>query len=271
MTRAWRGSAKRLLERAGLLPAAYWVSEQRRVWALRRRPPDQDLRALLDGLPVPPPRLIVAVGGDTNVAAYLHGGQAIARAIDQTLKRTGVNIASCRSVLDFGCGSGRVIRRWRHLAPGVDLHGTDYNPALVAWCRTNLPFATFNVNGLEPPLNYVDAQFDLIYAFSVFTHFPAELATRWMHELRRVVSPGGHVLLSVHGTDAAAELTPEERARFDAGELVVRYESVAGSNLCAAFHPEQYLRTTLARGWEFVDYSRTALGQDFVILKKPLS
>ena len=64
-------------------------------------------------------------------------------------------------MLDFGCGCGRVMRWWKDLE-STRLHGTDYNPYLVAWCRQNLPFAEFSVNGLEAGLDLPDGHFDLV-------------------------------------------------------------------------------------------------------------
>lgn len=109
----------------------------------------------------------------------------------------------------------------------------------------------------------------LVYANSVFTHLPADLQLRWIDELTRVTTPGGHLLISVHGKSFRATLTTMEQAAFDRGELVVRYPRHGGSNLCAAFHPEAYVRDTLARRLEVIDYSAAGLGQDAVLLRKP--
>ena len=56
------------------------------------------------------------------------------------LARSGVTIERLGAILDFGCGAGRVLRHWKSLE-GPALHGTDYNPELVAWCAASLPFA----------------------------------------------------------------------------------------------------------------------------------
>jgi len=129
-------------------------------------------------------------------------------------------------------------------------------------------------NALAPPLPFPAEGFDLVYALSVFTHLTAPLQGDWMHELRRVVVPGGHVVLSVHGARYADELTADERARFDQGELVVRESREAGTNRCGAYHPERYLRETLAAGLEMrALIPEGATGnphQDLVILRKPM-
>ena len=66
--------------------------------------------------------------------------------------------------------------------------------------------------------------------------------------------------------------TADERSRFESGGLVVRWESVAGTNLCSAFHPEAYARGPLAVGFDVVAFEREgARGnphQDLVLLRK---
>ncbi len=138
---------KALLERAGLLRPAFALLSRLRAFRLAAAalplPPEFD-----DGLPVPPANLLIGIGGATTPAAYLHGGVVVASAIRTMLADHGVSVAEAEAVLDFGCGGGRVLRRFRDLAPTVDLHGTDDECAPIEWCREHLPFAHFTVNQL---------------------------------------------------------------------------------------------------------------------------
>jgi SAM-dependent methyltransferase len=258
--------ALRLLQRARLLGPAYrgWESVQ----ALRDRatPPASD------GLPVPPAQLRVRVAGTADVAWFLEGGLLGADSVRDALERHGTRIEELDALLDFGCGSGRVTRNWVHLG-GPAVAGSDHDEAAVEWCRCNLAFARFEVNGLAPPLAFEDERFDLVYALSVFTHLTEELQLAWMEELRRVLRPAGFLLVTVHGESYRERLLPHERERFDAGRVVVRWEGVPGTNLCSAFHPPAYVRDVLARGFEFVELApEGAKGnphQDLVLLQKP--
>jgi SAM-dependent methyltransferase len=255
------------------LSTAFRLYQTARAIDPRNRKWNAPYRALApDGLPLPSADLVFQVAGTARIEHYIDGGEKAACAIRQTLAKHGASVESLGNVLDFGCGCGRVARQWKSL-PKTKIFGTDCNPTLVRWCTDKLPFASFNVNSLRPPLGYSDSTFDLVYALSVFTHLPEEMQSAWLMEIRRVLRPGGWLIISTHGKSYLSKLDRAERRRFLEGELVVRFGSVAGSNLCATFHPEQYVRETLARGWELMEFEpEGAKGnpyQDLILLRKP--
>ena len=241
--------ALRALGRLRLLEPVYRAYERARSLSPAQRAPS----VAEDGLPVPPASLIVRVAGTPGTDWFLRGGRLAAGSIRAALWRQGRRIEELEAVLDFGCGCGRVTRNWLALRD-TDVFGSDTNEQAIEWCRRNLPFATFELNGLAPPLAFDTARFDLVYALSVFTHLPEPLQLLWMRELDRVLRPGAFLLLSTHGEHYLPRLTPDERERFAAGEVVVRWEEVAGTNLCTAFHPPAYVREHLARGFEPVEF-----------------
>ncbi len=225
-----------------------------------------------DGLPLPPPQLIFLVAGHSDPTWFLAGGKMGAESIRTALEQNGLSLADFGSVLDFGCGCGRVMRHWQSVA-GPSFFGTDYNPDLVDWCSNNIPYARFSVNDLWPPLDYKDSSFDFIYALSVFTHLPEDLQRPWVEEMARVLTPGGVLLLTVHGSHYLKELSSEEQESFLQGELVVREIEQAGSNVCGAYHPSSYLRRgAFGEYFEMIDHiERGAKGnpfQDIVLLTK---
>lgn len=253
----------RTLQKLHLLGPAYSAYE--RLRALRGGPP---VRAE-DGLPVPPARLRVRVAGTADLEWFLESGRLAEQSIRATLERHGTRVEDLGALLDFGCGCGRVTRRWHELA-GV--HGSDMNRGAVAWCRRNLPFATFETNELEPPLAFHDDTFDLVYALSVFTHLTEDLQRAWLGELARVLRPGGLLLLTTHGAAYDERLAPEERKQFRRGEIVVRWSQVEGTNLCAAYHPPRALERLAPAGLTFLDLEpEGALGnprQDVNVFRK---
>lgn len=224
--------------------------------AHRATPKDLAVRALnrlSGGPPLPPGELIELVAGHRRADWFLRGGRSASRVIREMAARDGLGVMRAKDVLDFGCGVGRIMRHWKGVR-GPRFHGCDYNPRLVDWCRKNLKFADFRTNTLAGPLPYDPGSFDLVYAFSVFTHLTEPLQRYWMGEMRRVLRPGGLLYLTVHGEHYLYKLDEAERERFAAGELVVTEAAQAGSNVCAAYHPKAYVRGGMSEGFEVAEF-----------------
>ncbi len=99
-------------------------------------------------------------------------------------------------LIDVGCGSGRLaipaaeMRNLRYL-------GTDIVPALVNFARQNAnrPDWSFKVvENLRIP--EADGQADFVCFFSVFTHLLHEQSYIYLEESKRVLKPGGKIVLS---------------------------------------------------------------------------
>jgi SAM-dependent methyltransferase len=224
-----------------------------------------------NGIRIPPAHLASLATGVFDTDLFLTSGKLGAESIRDILLKNGIDIAGLEFILDFGCGAGRVLRHLPALT-GARLFGCDYNRKLIAWCRTHLSFADFSINETEARLPYEDRSFDLVYALSVFTHFTEAQHRFWIDELRRIVRPGGYLLLTTHGKHYEHHIPANLRKNFRDGELVVVRSDRAGQNICAAFHPEKYVRDELARGWEFVDFvEKGAAGnpsQDVYLLRQ---
>jgi SAM-dependent methyltransferase len=205
------------------------------------------------GLAIPWPRYITHVAGTSDVRHYLRSGRDALQAITDTLVRNGLDPTTLGDVLDFGCGSGRVLRHWER-SEGMRLHGTDYNPRLISWCRRAYPFADFRVNELDGPAPYQDESFDLIYAWSVFTHLTEELGMRWISELTRILRPHGVLFATFHGEFYSSWLSPTELDCFRDGGVVVHRGSHPGTNKCAAFHSPDTVRRSFGTFFEVSDF-----------------
>src|SRR5262249_25584962 len=102
-------------------------------------------------------------------------------------------------------------------------------------------------------LPFAGADFDLVYAFSVLTHLPVPVQHAWVDELTRILRPGGFLLVSTHGERYLDRLNAVEREAFGRGEVVGRFEEVAGTNLCTTFRPHAYVRDWLGGALELVE------------------
>jgi SAM-dependent methyltransferase len=212
-----------------------------------------------NGMPVPPAKLRVLIAGDSDLERFLVSGERENRMVREAAARAGRPVAEMDAILDWGCGCARVTRWWSDLED-VAVTACDYNAELVDWVGASLPFVTARRNELEPPLPVPDASQDLVYAFSVLTHLPDELALAWMREIRRVLRPGGLFFFTTHGEACRDRVTPEEAAALDRGESVVQFSGIAGTNLCAAYHPRAFVESRLAEGFEVVETIEAHLG-----------
>ena len=198
------------------------------------------------GLKLPPAWLRFSSSGTDGVDWFLRSGEQGAALVRRLAEETGVEPGE-RAILDYGCGCGRVLR---HLGPddAATVWGVDWNRRAVRWCSKSLPHASFVVGSLAPPLAVPESErFHLIYAFSVFTHMPTTLQQSWLEELMGRLAPGGVLAVSTHGDDFRDDLSESERRLYDQGEIVVRQAGVAGTNVCAAYHPPGSLERILPR------------------------
>ena len=222
-----------------------------------------------DGLPYPPPHLCFPVAANYDPVHFFSTGKTGADAILNILRKNGRIIDDFERILDFGCGCGRIARHWQNLE-GLKLYGTDINLKLIEWSRQNLTFGQFGTNELELALEFADNYFDFIYAVAVFGHFREELQKHWINELRRVLKPGGFLLITVKGKNRMGELTEKEAAEFRSGKFVVIEPENSGANYCLAYHPDSYFRNVLAGDMEVLYFEPSGspdTAQDVYLLR----
>lgn len=179
-----------------------------------------------------------------------------------------------KTILDWGCGPARVVRHFpKLLGNTTEIHGTDYNPNTIAWCKENIPGAQFAINQLDPPTSYSNGKFDLVYGISIFTHLSEQNHSKWFDELMRISKKGGVLLLTTHGDVFKAKLADQERQLFEQGKLVERGKVVEGHRVFAAFQPPSYMRQLFEPQAEILEHlpgqqKSWGLEQDVWILKK---
>lgn len=228
-------------------------------------------RGLPDNLPVPPPKLLFLVRNSFDKYSFYSEGALGAKCIKEILKKNGLDINKFGSILDFGCGCGRILRHWKTL-DGPMIYGCDYNPAMARWCQKSLTFAQVKQNKTFGKLDYDSESFDFIYAISVFTHLSERLQNFWINELTRILKSGGYLLITVHGTTSTFAGRPSwVREKFNSGQLIVLESQRSGTNYCNTYHPEAFLRTWLSPKLNVVDFvpgGAKDANQDACLLQK---
>jgi SAM-dependent methyltransferase len=218
-----------------------------------------------------PPAYMLFEAFQLNYPAYWEGGQRSARGLMEILSRH--QDLRGKRILDWGCGPARIVRHLPGILPESEIHGTDYNPKTVAWCRAHISGVQFAQNELAPPTGYPDDHFDAIYGISIFTHLSEARHEEWYEELIRICRPGGVLLLTTHGDIYRRLLTEAERKDYDAGRLVVRGQVKEGHRVYAAFHPPAYIRSLFGRRAEVLEYiegveKSWGLEQDYWVVRR---
>jgi SAM-dependent methyltransferase len=110
-------------------------------------------------------------------------------------------VPACRAVLDFGCGWGRIIRFFLKDLDANRLWGIDASAEAIELCRRHDRWSRFEVVTASGPTPFPDGAFDLVYSFSVFSHFSETMHVRWLEEIRRILQPGGLLLATTRPRD----------------------------------------------------------------------
>lgn len=103
-----------------------------------------------------------------------------------------------RKILDFGCGYGRIARLIYYFTSPAQLFGVDPWDESIRLCReSRLPGNFFISDYVPRSLPFRDADFDLIYCFSVFTHLSMKTARVVLKLLRNYIADDGMLVITV--------------------------------------------------------------------------
>lgn len=131
--------------------------------------------------------------------------EAMARAVGGDFERFGAiegsvlywaGLRNGMSLIDFGCGSGRLAWVLGKLSIKLDYLGIDIDQRLLDYAKSKSPphfrFALSQALRVPAP----DASADMICAFSVFTHLRHTETYVYLHDMHRLLRPGGKLVFS---------------------------------------------------------------------------
>lgn len=236
---------------------------------------------------------------DYEIASYVGGGGAEQfKTVGKLMVKWFVQFCDLQpneTVLEVGCGIGRVaIPLTQHLKEGR-YEGFDIVPAGIEWCQQkvtprypNFRFILADVynkyyhpagskTAAEYHFPYDDGSFDFVYLTSVFTHMlPLDMA-HYIAEISRVLKPGGRCFCTAY------IINGEALEHLKAGSSKIPFQFIADGGYWtnnpdnpehAIAYPEEQLKADFAgqnmettriisMGWWAADYA-----QDILIAQK---
>jgi SAM-dependent methyltransferase len=204
---------------------------------------------------------LVGVGGKEA----LDQGLEIYELFKHLNEKWSTKLAPSSRVLDFGCGWGRVIRFFLKDVAPENLIGIDLYESFLAVCTRTNRWCHFQHCETLPPSGLEASSFDLIYAFSVFSHLSQEAHERWLQEFRQLLKPSGVLILTTFRREmlasgewspVAERFVPVEQwlSAYDQGEFCYVPQEESTPHFGYTFIPEQYVRTHWSRHFVVREY-----------------
>ena len=103
-----------------------------------------------------------------------------------------------KKILDYGCGWGRLLRIMNYFANVTNVYGIDVMQSSLDEChKSNIPNQVALCERRPVVLPFDDLLFDLVFAFSVFSHIPEGVAYAVLNAIRERISKSGVLILTI--------------------------------------------------------------------------
>jgi len=129
-----------------------------------------------------------------NIMTLGHADRLRLLTLDQALLKHG------ESILDVGCGTGGVtIPAKLRVGKTGEVAGIDPAPEMIALARQKASRAGLEIDfrvGVIESLPFPDETFDAVTSSLMMHHLPEHLQVKGLAEIRRVLKPGGRILIA---------------------------------------------------------------------------
>ncbi|WP_176480023.1 class I SAM-dependent methyltransferase [Mesorhizobium sp. WSM3859] len=219
-----------------------------------------------EGLIVVPDADLISHIGATPPQMFIQTGRTLAMQFDAALRAVhGKGFESQTAVLEWGCGPARVLQHIKHLYGDAmsTIAGIDVDSVAIDWCKSRVPGVEFKTCELNPPVDYPDASFDVIYAYSVLTHLRKRDAERWIEEIHRILRPGGHFIFTTLGVSSLPWLHPSGESSIETAlRMNGIYDGAKNTDIDSVISDQDYYRNT----WVSDRYVQSIWGEGFDIM-----
>ena len=182
----------------------------------------------------------------------LHEAYGFFREVKAYAAYAGQPIEPHRTLLEFGCGWGRILRLFMKDIPSANLFGVDSTPRFLFEARRCNPALAFLSCQPAPSTALAAGTLDYVVSWSVYSHLNEFYATRWIEEFHRLLKPGGLVVLTTQSR-RFIQFCADMRVQRASG---VRLDHWHG--ICADSFPDQSLANSLFEAGQFL---HSATGQ----------
>jgi SAM-dependent methyltransferase len=137
-------------------------------------------------------------------------------------------------ILDYGCGIGNSTGFLARHFPGCEIAGTDPSGASLDIARARTPGARFEpMQGDSIP--FESGHFGLAFVSCVLHHVPHDRHAPVLAELRRVLAPGGWLLVYEHNPLNPLTVRAVESCEFDRAAVLIGAKALRQAVAAAGF------------------------------------
>ena len=132
------------------------------------------------------------------------------------------NCGASDRLLDFGCGTGASVPYFNRYIPGTIPICADVSTHSLTIAEQRFPGMAQYLPIEGERLALDDASVGMCFSSCVFHHIPSGQHAAWLSELRRVVRPGGPLLIFEHNPLNPLTRHAVDRCEFDKDAILLR-------------------------------------------------